>query len=79
MADREQVERLLVDVSRRRDEAEADATKARDDLVRFAGGVTTLAELDPERIQAAADQLSLGLTKLRALDDERRDLRGLLS
>ncbi len=78
MADREQLERLLAELKRQREEAEADATKAAEDLVRLASGLTPLEQCDPERVRAAADDFAGAIQRLQLLSQFARSLRALL-
>lgn len=78
MTEREAVEKLLSEVSRRRDEAEARAGRAARELARFSSGLTPLAEVDPEQVRAAADAFAGALQRLRLLEEFKADLRGLL-
>ncbi len=78
MSDREQIEKLLGEVGRRRDEAEAQATVAAESLVRIASGFTPIAEQDPDQIRAAADDYAGAVERLRLLEGFARELRSLL-
>lgn len=78
MAEREMIEKLLADVRRRREEAEAVATKAAERLVRAASGLTPLAEVDPDDVRAAADDFAGAAARLKLLERFARELRGLL-
>jgi len=78
MAEREQVERLLAEVRRQREEAEAEAAKAAEDLVRLASGLTPLEQCDPDRVRAAADDFAGAIQRLRLLAQFARSLRALL-
>lgn len=75
---REEIEKLLTDIRRRREEAEAEATRAAEDLVRMASGITPLAEADPDQVRAAADGFASAAERLRALSDFAHELRALL-
>jgi len=75
---REDIERRLTDVRRQRDEAEAEATHAAENLIRAAGGITPLSETDPEQVRAAADAFAGALVRLRMLEEFARALRELL-
>ena len=77
--DREQIEKLLCDVKRQREEAEAEASRAADNLIRLASGLTSLAETDPEQVRAAADGFAGAVERLRLLTDFSRELRKLLT
>jgi hypothetical protein len=72
------VEQALTDVRRRRDEAEAEAGRAAEALARLASGMTPLAEVDTDRVRAAADTFADATGRLKALDELARILRGLL-
>jgi len=76
--DREQIEKLLSDVKRRREEAEAEASRAAENLIRLASGLTPLAETDPEQVRAAGDAFAGAVERLRLLTDFARELRALL-
>ena len=76
--EREQVERLLADVRRRREEAEAEARNAAESLIREASGLKELAEVDPRVVRGAADDYAAAVERLRELDQFARELRGLL-
>ena len=78
MPAREAVEKLLVDVQRRRREAEAEAGHAAERLARLASGLTPLAEVDAEELRAAADTFGDAVQRLKALDGFARNLRALL-
>ena len=75
---RDEVEKLLAATRRRREELEAEAQHAAEDLVRLASGLTPLAEVDTDRLRAAADDYAAAMDKLKMLDDFARQLRGLL-
>lgn len=78
MVARDQVEVLLAEVRRRREEAEAEAGHAAERLARLASGMTPPARLDPAQVRAAADTFADAVGRLRALDGFARELRGLL-
>lgn len=78
MSERENLEKMLADLGRRRQEAEAEAGHAAERLARLAAGMTPLAELDPEQVRAAADTLSDAVLRLRQTVGFARELRGLL-
>ena len=78
MPNRESVETMLADVSRRREEAEAEASRAAEDLLRLASGLTPLEQCDPDTVRAAADGFAGALERLRLLADFARQLRKLL-
>jgi alkanesulfonate monooxygenase SsuD/methylene tetrahydromethanopterin reductase-like flavin-dependent oxidoreductase (luciferase family) len=75
---REEIEKRLAEVRRRREEAEAEAARAADNLIRAAGGVTPLIQTDPEEVRAAADAFAAAVERLRLMEDFARTLRGLL-
>lgn len=78
MTIRDQIETLLADVSRRREEAQAEAAQAGDNLVRLAGGIAPLEQIDPESVRASADAYAAAMDKLKMLAEVARELRGLL-
>lgn len=78
MLTREEVEKVLVDVQRRRQEAEAEAGHAAENLARLASGMTPLPQVDPERVRAAADTFSDAVQRLKMLEQFARHLRELL-
>jgi hypothetical protein len=78
MSQRETIEQLLMDVSRQRTDAQAEASHASDRTVRLLGGLTPIDKVDPEQVRAAADTLCDALLKLRMLTEAARNLRGLL-
>ena len=78
MAEREQIEMLLADIRRRREEAEARATKAAEGLVRTASLLTPLEEQDPQQIEGAADDFAAAVRELQLLADFARQVRELL-
>ncbi len=76
MADRESVMKVLAEVKRRREEAEALADRARSTIAQAT--VAPLDELDIDQLRAAADTFADEATKLRLLQQQTRDLQGLL-
>jgi hypothetical protein len=78
MTNRERIEGLLADVSRRREEAEAEAGQAAESLLRLASGLVPLQQCDPDRVRAAADELAGAVERLRLLAGFARELRALL-
>ena len=77
--DREAAEKVLVDVRRQRDEAEALAQRALDGLQHTALNVGhTLVDIDAELLRARADDLSLATVRLKTLDDVARQVRAAL-
>ena len=77
--DREAAEKVLVDVRRQRDEAEALAQRALEGLQHTALNVgEKLIDIDAELLRARADDLSLAIARLNALDDVARQLRAAL-
>ena len=78
MQPREDVEKLLADLRRRRQEAEAEAGHAAGQLARLASGMTPLEEVDAEQVRAAADTFGDALKRLKLLAGFARELRALL-
>jgi len=78
MASREQMEQLLAELRRQREETEAEAGHAAEALIRLAGGVTPLIELDPEQVRASAETLADAIGRLRMLEEFARAVRRLL-
>ena len=78
MSDRETIEQLLMEVSRKRTEAQVEATQASDQMIRLLSGLTPIPEVAPEPIRAVADTLCSALQKLSMLTQTARDLRTLL-
>jgi len=78
MTDREEIENLLVDVRRRRDEAEAEASNAMHELARLASGITPLPQVDTDQVRATADTFADAAVRLRELQTTSRQLRSLL-
>ena len=78
MLAREELEKLLADLRRRRQEAEAEAGHAAEALARLAGGLTPLAEVDADQVRAAADTFADAMARLKVLEGFSRELRGLL-
>ena len=78
MPEREQVENLLADVRRRRQDAEAEAGHAAERLARLVSGITPLVEADAAQVRAAADTFADAVEQLTALEQFARDLRALL-
>ena len=76
--DREAVEKLSADVKRRREEAEGEASRAADRLLRVASGLTALSEVDPDHVRAAADEFAGAVERLKLLEQFSRNLRALL-
>lgn len=75
---RDEIEKLLGDIRRRSEEAEAEAAHAAENLVRLASGITPLDETDPDQVRAAADGFADAVERLRLLSGFARELRGLL-
>ena len=73
-----EIEQQLTDVARRRDEAEAVAARAQDNLIRHASGQTPLLEVDPDQVRAAGDDYAGAVERLKLLDEWQRALRRLL-
>ena len=78
MPEREQVEKLLSELRRRRQEAEAEAGHAAQRLARLVSGMTPVAESDAAQVRAAADTFADAVERLKALEEFARDLRALL-
>jgi len=78
MLEREELEKLLADVRRRRDEAEAEAAHAAECVARLVSGMTPLGEMDAEQVRAGADTFCDALRGLRQLEGFARELRRLL-
>ncbi|NLW49845.1 MAG: hypothetical protein GXY85_03255 [Candidatus Brocadiaceae bacterium] len=78
MAERERVETLLVDVRRRRDEAQAEAGHAAERLARLVSGLTPLLETDVAQVRASAETFCDAAGRMKALEQFARDLRALL-
>ena len=76
--DREAIEKLSVDVRRRREEAEAQAARAADNLLRQASGLVPAAQIDPDQARAAADDFAGAVERLRLLEGFSRELRAVL-
>ena len=78
MALREDVEKKLARLRSRREEAEAKAGHAAEQLVRLASGVTPLEEVDVEAVRAAADTFADAAHRLKLIDRLSEQLRNLL-
>ena len=78
MSTREEMEKLLADMRRRRDEAEAEAGHAAESLARMTSGLTPLADVDPDQVRAAADTFADAAQRMKSLEQFARDLRSLL-
>ena len=78
MPEREKIEKLLVDIQRQREEAEARATKAAEGLVRTASMLTPLDEQDPQQIEGASDDFAAAVRELQLLNGFARKVRELL-
>jgi len=78
MPSRESVETLLAEISRSREEAEAEAARAAESLVRLASGITPLLETDCEQIRAACDSYLDAVGRCRMLSGLARKVRALL-
>jgi len=78
MSDREEIEKDLAELSRRRQEAEAEAAQAADRLARLVSGLTPLVEVDPDQVRAAADTFADASARLKTLEEFARSLRRLL-
>ena len=75
---RDEIEKLLAQTRRQREEVDAEAARAAEELVGLAGGLKPVEEVDPDRVRAAADGYAAAIEKLKMLEDFARDLRGLL-
>jgi len=78
MSMREELEKRLAELKRRREEAEAEATHAAEHLIRAAGGVTPLRDTDPDEVRAAADAFASAIQRLKMLEEFAHALRALL-
>jgi hypothetical protein len=78
MPEREGVEQLIVDIRRRRQDAEAEAGHAPESMVRLVGGMTPLSQVDLEQVRAASETFCGAVSRLRALQEFARELRSLL-
>ena len=75
---REEIEKLLADVQRRRADAEAEAGHAAESLARLTSGMTPLEQVDAEQVGASADTFVEAVGRLRMLQGFARELRTLL-
>ena len=78
MAMRDEVEIALAALRRRKDEAEAQAGHAAEELVRLASGMVPLTEVDADAVRAAADTYAEAAQRVKMLDGFARQLRRLL-
>lgn len=78
MALREELEKKIARLRSRREDAEAEAGHAAQQLVRLAGGVTPLEETDEEAVRAAADTFADAVHRLKLIDRTSEQLRNLL-
>jgi len=78
VVEREDLENLLADVKRRRDEATAEAGHAAAALMRLVGGLVPPEELDPDEVRTAADAYADAAARLRSLRRWSHELRSLL-
>ena len=78
MFDREELETLLADLRRQRQEDEAEAGHAAEAITRMVSGLTPLAEIDGEQVRAATDTFCDALLRLKAHEGHARALRRLL-
>jgi len=76
MVDSKAIEKLMMRLRGERDEAEALASGARETLSRLS--LVPLAELNPDEVENAADDLAANARKLQLYDRVLGDLRGLL-
>jgi len=67
MAPKDDVMKLLTELRTQREDAESRATQAAETLVRQASGLVPLAELDPDQVEAAADDYASAVRELRLL------------
>jgi hypothetical protein len=74
----EDVEKLLMDVRRQRDEAETMAEHSRERLARIASGTTPLLEIDAAEVEGAADDFAAAVRQLKFLDRQAAGIRKLL-
>lgn len=77
MPKRDQIEKELTDISRQRDEAEALATEAGQNMCRL-GTMTALDAVDADQARAAADDFAAAVERWKLLNDFHRRLRELL-
>lgn len=78
MPAREELEKLLADLRRRREEAEAEAGHAAERLARLVSGITPPAQADPEQVRATADTFADAVERLKMLSRFAGELRALL-
>ncbi len=69
--------RLLTQLRAEAEDAEARATSAAETLGRLASGLTPLAEVDPDQVQAAADDYAAAIRELRLVNRYRERIREL--
>lgn len=74
----EDAEKLLMDLRREREEAEATAMHARDRLARIASGITPLLEVDAAEVEGAADDFAAAVRQVKLLDQFAVKVRRLL-
>lgn len=74
---REDVDKLIRDVTRRQEEAEAEAHDAAEELMRQASGIKLLEEVNAKVVGAAADTYIAALERHKELVQIMRELRGL--
>lgn len=78
MVDRTKIEMLVADIRRQREDAEARATEAANRLARAASGLTPLESINPDEVDAAADDYTSAVRELRLLEAFAGELRRLL-
>ena len=78
MAERAEIEKLLVTLKAEGEEAEAEATSAADALMREASGLTRLAEVDADRVRALADDFAGAVQRVKQIAEISGRLRSLL-
>ena len=74
----EEIEKVLMRLRRKRDEAASEAAHARDRLARIASGITPLEETNAGEVEGAADDFAGAVRRLRLLDEFLAELRQLL-
>lgn len=79
MALREDIDKLLVEVNREREDARAEAGRAAEDLIRLASGMTPLDEVDADGVRAAADTYADAVTRLQSAERMHRAVMRLLT
>ena len=77
MLDREAVEKLLAELRREEEEAEAQAEHAREMLAQTS--IKELKDVDAELVERAADDLAAAVRQVKLISRLRSRLRGLIS